>query len=171
MAEIPCHAVKSPFEEARQPGGLQLRASTASCNTSGLAERDLAVALPRARASRERITFSTGSLLKDSKKRQAACTRPTPSLPAGPSAPPQHRPGGQSHGKPRASPKESCKIPNGWHRHRHRCQALKWRFANVSGCPRNQEPIRPRAYSVTTLFQDSVSPPVNREAPFLYTFL
>lgn len=44
-------------------------------------------ALPRARASRERITFSTGSLLKDSKKRRAVCTRPTPGLPAGPPAP------------------------------------------------------------------------------------
>lgn len=42
MAEIPCHAVKSPSEAARQPGDPQLRAGAASCNTSGLAERDLA---------------------------------------------------------------------------------------------------------------------------------
>lgn len=42
MAEIPCHAVKSPFEAVHQPGDPQLWASAASCNTSGLAERDLA---------------------------------------------------------------------------------------------------------------------------------
>lgn len=124
-------------------------------------------ALPRARASRERITFSTGSLLKDSEKRRAVCTRPTLGLPTGPSAP-QHRPGGQSHRKPRASPKESCKIPNGWHRHRR--QPLKWRFSKVTGCPRNQEPIWPQASCITTLFQASVSPSINKEALFLYTF-
>lgn len=48
MAEILCHAVKSPSEAAHQPGDPQrnlrpeLRASTASCNTSGFAEQDLA---------------------------------------------------------------------------------------------------------------------------------
>lgn len=48
VAEIPCHAVKSPSEAAHQPGEPrrnlrpELRASTASCNTSGFAERDLA---------------------------------------------------------------------------------------------------------------------------------
>lgn len=97
MAEIPCHAVKSPSEAARQPGDPQRHpraepwARAASCNTSGLDERELAgggrPALPRGRASRGRITFATGSLLKDSEKRTAACTRPTPGLPAGPSAP------------------------------------------------------------------------------------
>lgn len=42
MAEIPCHAVKPPSEAAHRPGDPQLRASAASCNTSGLAERALA---------------------------------------------------------------------------------------------------------------------------------
>lgn len=126
VAEIPCHAVKSPFEAAHRLADPQrnlrpeLRARTASCNPSGLAERDLAggqPALPRGRASRERITFSTGSFLKDSEKRPAVCTRPTSGLPTGPAAP-QHRPGGQSHRQRSASPKESCKIPEGQHGHR-----------------------------------------------------
>lgn len=90
MAEIPCHAVKSPFEVAPQLRDPQrnlrpeLQARTAECNTSGLTER---AALPSGRASRERITFSTGSLLKDSEKRPAACTRQPPGLPTGLPAP------------------------------------------------------------------------------------
>lgn len=127
-AEIPCHAVNTtppggpPSAAAPQPGDPRRnlppepRARVASCNTSGLAEQELAgggrPALPRGRASREGITFATGSLLKDSEKRTAACARPTPGLPTGPPArPPRHGPRrAKATGSPRHRPKTAEKF-------------------------------------------------------------
>lgn len=152
VAEIPCHAVKPPSAAAHQPGDPQrhlrpeLRARAASCNTSGPAEWELVgsgrPALPRGRASRERITFATGSLLKDGEKRTAACTRPTPGLPMGRLPPWAQATDGQSHGTPTASPKESCKIPSRWHRPRR--LPLKQRFSKLRGGHGNQVSIWPR---------------------------
>lgn len=42
MAEIPCHAVKSPLKQLTSPEIRSCGPGAASCNTSELAERDLA---------------------------------------------------------------------------------------------------------------------------------
>lgn len=120
-------------------------------------------ALPRGRASRERITFSTGSLLKDSEKRAAARTRPTPGLPTGPAAPYTGRVA-KATGSPRHLPEQAAKflmdgadadtdtgasLLSG--------ASLKW--------PRESEADGSQGLTATAQLQASVFPSVNREAP------
>ena len=84
MAEIPCHAVKSPFEAALQPGDPQgnLRPEPwpepPHVTPVGAAKRKS--------LQREDNIFSW-KLSKRQQKRAAACARPAPGLPTGLSAP------------------------------------------------------------------------------------
>lgn len=111
MAEIPCHVVKSLSKQliACRPSAEPVpraSASTTSRNPSSRqaggqagrqAERELAGGAAKKKGlQRERITFSTGRLLKDREKRPATRTRLTPGLPTG-HLPPQHKLGSQSH--------------------------------------------------------------------------
>lgn len=172
MAEIPCHAVKSPFEAARQPGDPQLWASTASCDTSGLAERDLAGSAAKSEGlQREDNIFYWKPSKRQQEKKGSVHTPDT--RPAHWAACPLSTGRvAKATGSPEHLPKKAAKfLTDGTGTDTGGRQPLKWKFANVSGCPGNQEPIWSWTCCVTTLLQASVSLSVNREAPFLYAFL
>lgn len=106
VAEIPCHVV-NPFQSGSwladpqqnlcpEPRPAPPHVTQAAGRQAGRQSESWQAALPERRASRERITFSTGRLLKDREKRPATRTRLTPGLPTG-HLPPQHRLGSQSH--------------------------------------------------------------------------
>lgn len=134
MAEIPCHAVKSPFEAAHQ---LEILSET--CNrswgpgqprgTRGLAERELVDSAAKRKGLQREDNIFYWKPSKDSEKRRAACTRPTPGLPTGLSAPSTVQMA-KATGSPRHLPKKAAKfLMDGRHRH----HPLQWRLSKVSG--------------------------------------